>query len=389
MKSNKNEEGFMTDYEKIYSMLKKSTNDYLDLKKNGTLVNFILEKESKYKKYNKHENNNFLNQNIEKKDKQEFKNRFLEIPNTDIKEAIRNSYLAIDYLSGEIGTGDGTQQFDGITNMTLLMLMSNRLSKQYQFIERKEDDQDKIKYYQEKKRECLVWKDMATTDLIASLYIINETEKEYKDTFSYGKRQDINGNETIAIDLPFFGQICVHAGRKMNIIIRNAEKKAQSILQKKCEIGEITEEQKKEAIKKIKDGNILPNYEGILYDVIAGIPMDYEGPKLKSYKEKLGIKGKLPEEITTEDIDKICKSNLNSREKYSLGIKLGFHKDQLMQIKDYNEREKKEQQEKENNKINIKEIGKKAVQETTAEERDNVKQHEKNLSNELKNEKSR
>ena len=295
-------------------------------------------------------------------------NTLIEIPTDNIKKVIKDTYLKIDYLEGKLGIVDATDQFDGITNMALLMLMSNRMSKHYKKkIENENLPEEKYNAYHKNEVCLLRWKDMAMKDLIASLYILTKTDKEYENLMSYGYRKDNQNRDSFVLDLPFFGQICVHFGNKMKYILMDAEKTAESILEKKLELGQISEEKKEELINGIEQ-EILPNYTGKLYEYSATMPIEYEGRKNREVKEYLGLKEKLPEEINKRDISNLYSLGLNAREIYYFAIKLGLPKRQLEYIVEI-----------ENSILNAKIIGRKSLDSTTAEERKLVSDSEKNI----------
>lgn len=333
-------------YVSIYKKLKKATLTFLKNNDTEKLKNFIL----KQKRIN-HDG---------------LKNSLIQIPyDDDIKSRIEKDYTGIDYLEGDLGTVDATDQFDGITNMTLLMLMSNRLAKDYRYKNNKNLSADEQKLCKKNESTLLRWKDLSMKDLIASLYILNQTEPDYKDFFSYGYRKDAIGNDSFVIDLPYFGQVCVHFGNKMHSTLYNAQETAIGILESKLELGQISQEDLEKFKNELNTNPILPDYTGKLYEYTAGLPIEYEGNRIKDMKKNLNLDKKLPEDIKEKDIIKIWQSGLNCREAYYFAIKLGLSKKQLEKVA-----------EMDGSYLNPNKIGKSALQATNAEERASIARQE-------------
>ncbi len=344
----KKESTYLSDnYASLYKKLEKVTLLFLNTKSKNDLKDFILKQKGK--------------------NESGLKNTLIEIPSDNIKSIIRNDYTKIDYLTGNLGTVDATDQFDGITNMALLMLMSNRLAKHYRYENNNELPEKTQELYRKNEITSLRWKDMAMKDLIASLYILTKTEDEYKNFISYGYRKDSVGNDSFVIDLPFFGQVCVHFGNKFQSIMKNAQETVIGILESKHELGQISQEEFESLLYELNDTSILPDYTGKLYEYNAGLPIEYEGSKIKSIKKQLGFDKKLPEDIEREDIMKIWKSGLNSREAYYFSVKLGLSKELLEQIVEMNDCS-----------LDSRKIGKSALKATTVEERMTVAVQERN-----------
>lgn len=326
-------------YASIYKKLKKTTTTFLKSKDIEELKNFIL----KQRKTN-HDG---------------LKNSLIEIPcNNNIKSRIEKDYTSIDYLDGVLGTVDATDQFDGITNMALLMLMSNRLAKHFRYKNNKNLSTDDQKLCKKNEATLLRWKDLSMKDLIASLYVLNQTEPDYKEVISYGYRKDDIGNDSFVIDLPYFGQVCVHFGHKMQTILDNAQETVLGILESKLELGQLSQKDFETLKDNLDATTILPDYTGKLYEYTAGLPIEYEGNKIKDIKKSLGLDKKLPEDIQEEDLVKIQQSSLNSREAYYFAIKLGLSKTQLEKVVQMD-----------STYLDARKIGKSAFSSTTAEER--------------------
>lgn len=335
---------YITKYEDIHQNLEKITTTYLS--KQSNLKDFILEQREK--------------------NKSGLRNSLIEIPETDIKYTLKKEYISnVGNISGEIGTISPEDQAYEIKNMALLTLMSNRLSKYYKYeVENNKSLDDKTKeQYTKEKRRLLLSKDNATSDLIASLYVLEKTGgKKYSNLFSYGNRKDDNENDTFTIDLPYVGQISVHFGNKKEFILQNAKNKAISILERKKELGQIKENNFNKIIEQLNTNSILPDYTGKLFEYVSALPIEYIGPHTKEKISKLSLDTKNPKQVKTEDIERIYRSGLNIREAYYLAIKLGFSKAKLAEVlKVYNE----------------KEISKGALKMTSASERARIKEAER------------
>lgn len=261
-------------------------------------------------------------------------NSLIEIP-ADIYGALKDTYISRDpsYVCGYIGCAETPEeQLDGITNMTLLMYMSNHLAKQYKMRFRNESDFEKRKALKKNERTLLNWKDIALSDTIASTYVLSKTSEEFKDYFSYGSRIDDADQSTFVMDLPYIGQLCVHFGwdERRDWIVERAQNSVKSILEKKFELGQITEEQLQEITTELEQDGVLLEYEGKLYEFVGAMPIEYIGENTKKYRKIIG--NKLPEDITSEDIEIMKNKGLNQRELYYFFIKMGASKDLLNEI---------------------------------------------------------
>lgn len=262
-------------------------------------------------------------------------NSLIERP-IDLFEALKETYISRDpsYASGYIGcTETIEEQLDGITNMALLMYLSNRVSKEYKAKANKTDNLEKVKNYKKRENQLLIWKGISISDIIASIYVLSKTSEEYADYFSYGSRTDDENQPSFVIDLPYIGQLCVHFGweERKNDIVQNAQYSIESILQKKVELGQITEEQLNKIKLDLYKNGVLPEYEGKLYEYVGAMPIEYIGKKVSEIRTFIG--NKLPEEITNEDVKKVTdKYKLNKRELYYFFIKMGAPKSVLNSI---------------------------------------------------------
>lgn len=261
------------------------------------------------------------------------RNTLIEAPN-NLYKFLEKTYLGREMPEDgdKIGcTNDEEKQCDGITNMALLMYTSNHLSKKYKYRQENAETREKAKEYKSIKEGYLLDKDMAMEYLMASIYVLEKTSNDYQNFFSYGKAKDNKEKTILVVDLPYIGQICLHFGwkAKQDNILSNTEKLIKSILQEKLKLGQITPEQLQKIDADISQNGILPEYEGKLYEYLT-IPLEYIGTDMKEYRKKLG--NKLPEDITTEDIETLKRSGLNERELYYFFIKLGAPKKVLQQI---------------------------------------------------------
>ena len=287
-------------------------------------------------------------------------NSLIEIP-PDIYGALKDTYISRDpsYVSGSIGCAETPEeQLDGITNMTLLMYMSNHLAKQYKFKFRDESNPEKKKVFKKNERTLLDWKDIALSDIIASTYVLSKTAEEFKEYFSYGSRIDDANQSTFVMDLPYIGQLCVHFGwdERKNWIVERAQDSVKSILEKKFELGQITEEQVQEITTELEQDGVLPEYEGKLYEYVGAMPIEYIGENTKKYRKIIG--NKLPEDITSEDIEKMKNKGLNQRELYYFFIKMGASKDLLNEISEVSKKITPQTIEKDTEDITVEEFNK-------------------------------
>ena len=225
---------YVTRYEQIHKKLEKVVSIYTNSLSDKELKEFIL----KYRKANK----------------EGLRNSLIEVPEDNMKNVLQEQYASHSKVKGEIGTIPIEDQSYEIKSIAILILMSNRLSK---FYSKKLDnqclDEQKRQIYSKNERELLVWKENATSELIASLYILNKTGgKEYQEYFSYGERKDKDkGTSTFVIDLPYIGQMSVHFGPDKLNIIEEARSKAMSILERKKALGQINKDDLKRLIEEL------------------------------------------------------------------------------------------------------------------------------------------
>lgn len=350
-------------YENVYKNLKVILNEFLE-KYDGRRIIKINLNQSKFNE------GTFSNNLIED-----------DFDSVEIIQAIKDSYLSRDYIQGEIGLIDAEEQYDGIFNSTLYMLMSNRLAKYY----KKELDNninldaETREKYEDKYKNLLNKKLDATTKLMYSLYIYKETEND--NDFYYGHRIDNYGKDTFVIDLPVYGQISVHFGSKQNLEqVKNiARQSATKIIERKLELGQISQEKYGQIINDLNENTIFPEYTGKLYEYSSAIPLDYCGTKYEQAQKDLKISKKNSNNLTNEDIKRISEnSKYNSRELYYFAVKSDWTKSQLELLsKNLQERDII----KSKPKIDINELGNEAINLTTAEERKAVKQHERIIQN--------
>ena len=261
-------------------------------------------------------------------------NTLIETPD-DLYSELKNTYTSRDgeIVSGIIGCADTPEeQLDGITNMALLIYLSNFLSKECKSKFVKEQDPNRKKRIKEVERLLYEWKDIGLTDIIASTYVLSKTSTEYNNYFSYGSSLDEDNQPIYIMDLPYIGQICVHFGweERKSTIEENAQESVRTILEEKLKLGQITKEQLEEITSDMYKEGVLPEYEGRLYEYVGAMPIEYIGKNIKKYRKM--IDNKPPEKITSADLKKLKDSGLNSRELYYLFIKIGASKELLCEI---------------------------------------------------------
>ena len=334
---------FITSYKQINDKLKEATKVYLD--KGADAPRRFIERQ-------KEENALGL------------ENKLIDTPKGNIFDIIEEQYQIKNCKDEPLGTLSPEEQVEGIKKMALLMMMANRASKAYKHIVNFDESlsEKQFQYYQKKEREFLVAKDQATSDLLSSLYVLGKNKDEkYANYFYYGVQKDENNKNVLVVDIPEYGQISVHFGGMRNIILEEAKNKASSILEVKKEKGQITQEQLDLYKKQISNRNILPPYEEKLYELSAAIPLKYVSEDLNKITKKLRIYKKDPFTIDNSDMNRMIKEGLNIREARYLCLKLGCPKKQLQELsKVYSERS----------------IVKNSFKETTAEERQSVKQQQ-------------
>lgn len=363
----------LSTYEDVFSNFSQVLEEYLAMTNGEEIRDFnLITRDSKYGKG---------------------KNDLIEddfTPN-ELVEEIKDSYLRRNYLKGEIGMLNGDEQYDGIFNISLYMLMANRLGKIYkgELDNNSNLDKNTKTIYKEKYRNLMAKKIDAATKLIYSLFIYKETENN--NDFYYGWKE--SRGKTLIIDLPTYGQISVHFGstKRFNSVIYLARQNINLILEKKLELGQITEKEFNTIKAKTDTDEIFPNYTGIQYDISSGIPLDYHGKKFETAQNDLGLSKTLSTEITDDDIEKmVSNTNYTNRELYYFALKKDFSKSQLEKLRhllhgrdidaikksENSHKKKRKKKHKKKKTINTESIGEKAVSLTTADERQQVASHE-------------
>lgn len=355
-------------YEDIFDNLKDILNQYLEIRSSKSIRGFNLSQ--------KHSNENGYNNNL-------IENDFT--PDELINE-IKSSYLSRDYVKGEIGLIDGQDQYDGIFNIALYMLMCNRLGKLYkERFDKNHKLSEKAKdSYKRKYEELMFEKHDAATKLIYSLYIYKETEND--NDFFYGFSSDKDNNNRLIIDLPVYGQISIHFGSPQTIktIKYFSRQNVNLILNKKLRQKQITKEQFNKLKNKAETDEIFPKYTGKLYEYSSGLPIDYCGEKFEMAQSDLKLSKKMVTEITDEDIKRISENRkYNSRELYYFAIKSDFSKSQLERLSIYLQKRDKELFNT-NRKIKKQSIFNSALNSTTPIERQIVSTHEHTADTSIK-----
>lgn len=314
-------------YEDIFESLENILNQYLEIRSSKSIRGFNLSQ--------KHSNEDGYNNSL-------IENDFTP---DELINKIKTSYLSRDYVKGEIGLIDGQDQYDGIFNIALYMLMCNRLGKLYkERMDKNHNLSDKARdSYNRKYEELMFEKQDAETKLIYSLYIYKETEND--NDFFYGFSPDKDNNSRLIIDLPVYGQISVHFGlsQRIETIKYFARQNVNLILNKKLKLKQITKEQFNQLKNKAATDEIFPEYTGKLYEYSSGLPIDYCGEKFGMAQSDLKLSKKMVTEITDEDIRRISQNRkYNSRELYYFAIKSDFSKSQLEQLSMYLQERDKE-----------------------------------------------
>ena len=164
-----------------------------------------------------------------------------------------------------------------------------------------------------------------------------------------------------------------------------AKQNIELILEKKLELGQITEEQFAQIKDKAENNGILPEYTGKLYEYSSAIPLDYCGEKFEMAQKDLNLSGKMVSTINDEDIKRISENRkYNSRELYYFAIKSDFSKNQLENLSKYlQERDAEITRNETTAKTSIKSttidvqyLGRQAISLTSAKDRKNVANHE-------------
>lgn len=356
-------------YEDIFAKLETSLNEYLTLNSGRNVKGFNLSQKG-------------INTDG-------FENKLIEsgLSPKELIAEIRDSYLRRDYLEGEVGTIDGEEQYDGIFNIALSMLISNRLAKWYKYEIEKKSNLDKTTKaeYEEKIKKFMSEKKQSAMQLMYSLFIYKETVND--NDFFYGHSLDINDKDTFVIDLPVYGQISVHFGSAgyLDHIKHLASNNIKLILEKKLKLGQITKKEYNKLKNKVDDDEIFPEYTGKLYEHSSAIPIDYQGRNFKRAQKDLKLSKKMIVDYTEEDIERISKNKkYNSRELYFWAVKSDFSKKQLEQLSAYLQERDNIALSKIPNKtikktIDVQSVGKKVVSSTTAEERKQVSSHESKI----------
>ena len=344
----------LSTYEEVYNRLKNTLEEFLSNNTNNYIQNLYL----------KSKNMNF----------DTLENHLIEtgLKPKQLVRKIKKSYLQRNSLKGIIGTLDGKEQYDGIINIALYMLMSNRLAKFYKYKILNNPYLDKYTktLYNEKYKTYIDQKRDALIKLVYSLFIYKETVNN--DTFFYGHSFDTDGNDTFIIDLPSYSQIGVHFGSETRLrsIKYLAKKNIKLILQEKLQLKQISQREYNKIMSKLGEGDILPEYTGKFYEKAALFPIDELGRTFQLAQRILQLNEKTVDEINNDDIKKMSQNGcFNNRELHYFAVKSSFSKSQLeMLSKHLKEKDKY---------ITVKSLGEEAKSLTTAQERQQVSTHEK------------
>ncbi len=366
-------------YEEIYKKLKNNLYTFLSTTSNEAIK----------KLYLKPINNNFNS----------LDNYLIEtgFNSEQLIKKIKTSYLKRKYLKGNIGTVSGKEQYDGIINIALYLLISNKLAKiyNYEILSHPYWDNSKKHLYKEKSKTYKNQKRDATIKLIYSLFIYKETVND--NDFFYGHSKDTNNNDTFIIDLPGFSQIGVHFGSESHFdsTIYLAKINIKYILKEKLNLDQITKEEFNKLMSKINNDDIFPEYTGKFYENVSAFPIDYYGKILQQTRRILQLNEKQITDINENDIRKMLQNGcFNERELHYFAVKSGFSKPQLELLsqlskeldKNYLEKPSKKQK---NNFIDMTSLAQEVFPETTVKERQQVSIHEQKSNFDFKNSSSK
>lgn len=388
---------------------------------------------------------NFIRRQVNNQNN-EYSNRFINVPeDVDIKRRIKQDYLGKCKIingkeiyepsyTGEIGSIEEMEaQMEAIRDSALLMLMSNRVSKQLNWLINNTDHGEfNADAY---RRDAGVWlrnKDIAFQSLITCLNILNydntEDNPDYKINYGMGKdtSKSSEKQDIFIIDVPYVGQICIHMGdrtnyeinlKKINIATKNALKlriRAKLLEEEKKLCGEKIAEGMSEDEAKLYARNMLKgryeqeisrmeakidsvrnihDYNGKLFEISSAIPIEMKFSEIKGMKEISEKFNDLEHPTGSEifefvnGINSVDNKGYNPREIHFLAIKLGWGAGKI-QVADklsdlaYNKSQnnlrddfKRDRKRLSGNHVKI--MGKSAVISTTPEERVAVKAHEK------------
>ena len=284
-----------------------------------------------------------LTSGLENKNTGEYKTRLLR-PLSNPESAILDEYgnKDVNFFSHftHIGvTNDDKIQFEGILDLAKLIFIVN---KEKNIIDAKQELRGK--YDNRAKQPFYDIKDSALEDLIACIFVLENTNPKYKNYFSYGKMDDViidddsesqysfsDAKKSFVIDIPYAGQYSVHFGsvNKYEMLLKRATDKIESILSEKLKYGQLSEEKYLEIMSQVSKKSILPDYTIKFYEHGGVIPLkksSYQIPGLKK-ELKLPNKGILEEKDICDDvIGKIVLICNSGREAHGLGVKLGFPK---------------------------------------------------------------
>ena len=254
-------------------------------------------------------------------------------------------------LKGSVGCIENPEsQANGITNLTLLMYLSNQLAKQYERNEKINPERKEV--FKKNKKTLYKWKEQALINLVSSIYVLEKTSDSYEDYFCYGFRQDNNDDPSFVIDLPHVGQICVHVGseEQKKEIVEEIEEKIKSILEEKLSLNQVTEKQFVDLQKNLKKNSFLSEYDGKLYEYMA-MPMDYKGKLAKEFEKiilrkigKSSMREAKEEDVKTIKSQIVGHGGLNEREAYYLLIKIGAPRCILVGLVNEIQKEKEEEE---------------------------------------------
>ncbi len=356
--NNSNNNLMFIKYERIHSLLEKILGDYLKQTSDENIAKFIL--------------------NQKKANTSGYENSLIDIPMGSLTRQIKNDYLS-NPLQGIIGTIDTMDQYDGMKQISLLMLMANRQAKVYK--KHKEDlqlsnsDINSIQKYKKAEGDLLKIKGQATTFLISALYLYNIDNNDPNYSFNYGHLKDSSGNDAFVIDVPYVGQICVHFGSatKMQYREQDAVDMIKSTVKYKYKSGQLSKQEAQKIFSQVNLNTVLPAYKGKLMEDVSAIPLEWVSPKIEKMRKNLKIDSS---NVSETKLAKIRKE-LNPREAHYLAVKLGFSPQLINKLDNENYVVK--------SKVSANDVskaGNSAVNQTTLEERGVAKNDEQRQINE-------
>ena len=292
------------------------------------------------------------------------------------------------HVRGMIGSISLIDQYQAINNIALWMLMSNRVSKEYQAIADRKGEQymdNKKRYNIDSAKKWLNQKDQAFCTLIACLNVLNvcNTENDPFYKINYGMTKDLSqefAKDAFIIDVPGTGQMSIHFGNaaRLNRNLRNIdnltetilELQKESLIKKKVELGMSRRDAELSVSGEIKRKRKIPQYTGRLYETSSAIPLE-----LNTVNQQAVTKHYFKESWNPQydEIDRfVQESGYNPREIHYWAVKSEWNGELIRYVDGLLEKIIKSEEKTENQKMTEDQVtilGKSAVMQTTPEER--------------------